>query len=447
MSGYTSLGKGEKEALLSAIGVSSFEELLSAIPSDLREKKGLSLPDGLSEYETFRTLRNLSEKNVGSDHWNTFLGAGIYNHYVPAAVSEIVSRSEFLTAYTPYQAEVSQGTLQSIYEYQSMICELTGMEVSNASLYDGATALVEAMRMSRALYKGNGRCFLIPASLHPHYKEVLRTSAHCLKIDLVEIPTDQTGGVDIRSLAALLNEHTFGVALCSPNFFGVVEDVTAVAALKTKHPFLLTVVPNLLSLALLEAPGKQGADICCGEAHYLASGPAFGGPLLGFFSTFRRNIRQMPGRIVGKTVDKEGKRAFVLTAQTREQHIRREKATSNICSNEGLLALCATITLSLLGKEGLCDMAKLNVDKAQYARQALRAKKNVRLPFSGPCFNEFTVELKDGGLDALFAKAAEQKVLPGVRLDRMNPAWANRVLICITDKKTKADIDQLIALF
>ena len=446
MGGFTSPGAGERAALLQAAGASCFEDLIQGIPETLREASPLRLPGALSECEALRFLRSLSNQNGSDDAWNTFLGGGVRSHYVPAATQALLSRSEFLTAYTPYQAEVSQGTLQSIYEFQSLICEITGMEASNASLYDGATALAEAMMMARAVHR-QGSAFIIPASLNPFYREVLRTYARGPKIELVEAPCAASGALDCKALALLLKDNVFGVAVQSPNYFGVVEDIAAVAELKKQRPFVLVVSPDLLSLALLMAPGKAGADICAGEAHYFASGPSFGGPLLGFLSTHKSRLRQMPGRIVGRTLDKDGKRGFVLTAQTREQHIRREKATSNICSNEGLLALGATITLSLLGKEGFRDMARLNVEKTQYALSRFRELKNVSLPFSGPVFNEFVVELKGGSPDALFKKAAEKSMVPGFRMDRADPAQKNRLLVCVTERKSKADIDQLVEVF
>ena len=446
MGGFTSPGADEKKNLLSILGAPSFEALLSGIPNALCCSTGLNLPDGISEVEALRKLSLLSAKNAGTDTWNAFLGAGIYDHFVPAATGALVSRSEFLTAYTPYQAEVSQGTLQSIYEYQSLICELTGMEVSNASMYDGATALAEAAIMAQAVHR-KGSKFIVPESLNPLYLRVLKTYMKGLKIEIVEARAAAQGTIDVDHLKKLLGAEVFGVALQTPNFFGVVEDIAAIAELKKIHDFALVVSPNLLSLALLEAPGNLGADICAGEAHYLAGGPSFGGPLLGFMAAKQQHLRQMPGRIVGKTVDKEGKAGFVLTAQTREQHIRREKATSNICSNEGLLALSATITLSLLGKEGLLKMAGLNVSKTQYALSRFRKARKAALTYSGPVFNEFVVELKEETLDQLFARAREKKILPGVRMDKLDRKFDKKILICVTEKKTKDDIDALIALF
>ncbi|MFH0918757.1 MAG: aminomethyl-transferring glycine dehydrogenase subunit GcvPA [Fibrobacterota bacterium] len=447
MAGFTSPGAAEREQLLLAAGARTFDDFLSGIPVGLRNKSPLDLPKGICELEALRQLTALSAKNAHSDSWRVFLGAGAYDHYVPAAVATIAGRSEFLTAYTPYQAEVSQGTLQCIYEFQSLICEITGNEAANASMYDGATALAEAVIMARSLHKKKGARCLVPASLNPFYRQVLDTYIKGLGITVSAVPSRADGSLDLAALASALSDEVSGVVVQTPNFFGAVEDVAAVAALKAKFPFCLIAVPNLLSLALLEAPGKIGADICAGEAHYFASGTGFGGPLLGFMATHKENLRQMPGRIVGKTLDKEGRRGFVLTAQTREQHIRREKATSNICSNEGLLALSATIALSLIGKEGFRDMARLNVEKTQYALSRFRELKNVALPFSGPVFNEFVIELKDGSLVRRQAAARAKHIEPGLSLAFMGKGFEQRLLVCITEKKTKEEIDALIEIF
>jgi glycine dehydrogenase subunit 1 len=396
--------------------------------------------------EIMAELREMAARNDSLQEVPSFLGAGAYHHFVPSVVEHIISRSEFYTAYTPYQPEVSQGTLQTTFEYQTMICELTGMDVANASHYDGATALAEAVIMARSCKKKGSTC-LVPTALNPFYRQVLDTYARGLGISIASVPYQPNGSLDLAALEAALSDDVFGVVVQTPNFLGVVEDVAAVSALKAKSPFYLIAVPNLLSLGLLEAPGKIGADICAGEAHYFASGPGFGGPLLGFMATHKDNLRQMPGRIVGKTVDKEGKRGFVLTAQTREQHIRREKATSNICSNEGLLALSATITLSLFGKEGFRDMARLNVEKTQYAMSLFRQCKNVGLPFSGPVFNEFVIEMKDGSLAGRLAKAKEKKYAPGVALGFMGKEFEQRLLVCLNEKKTKEEINTLVEMF
>jgi len=287
--GFTSLGHQEKTALLKTIGVGRFEDLLKGIPESVRLKSGYNLPEGVSEIEALRHLGHLASNNCPGSSWNTFLGGGIYDHYIPSATQSLLQRSEFITAYTPYQAEVSQGTLQGIYEYQSMVGELTGMAVANASMYDGATALAEAMIMSRSIRRKGGS-FIIPQSLNPHYREVLETYQQAMDISLVSVNTASDGTVDLAHLKSLLGPDVFGVVLMSPNFFGVVESVSSVAALKANHPFLLTVIPNLLGLSLFEAPGKIGADICVGEAHYFASGPGFGGPLLGFMATHKKHL-------------------------------------------------------------------------------------------------------------------------------------------------------------
>ncbi|OGJ93427.1 MAG: glycine dehydrogenase (aminomethyl-transferring) [Candidatus Raymondbacteria bacterium RifOxyC12_full_50_8] len=435
----------ENRRLLAAMGAVSVNDLLIGIPASLRAAGGIELPPGISEYEAFSALQQLAAKNMQPHEWNSFLGGGIYDHYIPAAVAHITDRSEFKTAYTPYQAEVSQGTLQCIYEYQSLICALTGMEVSNASLYDGATAIAEAVIMARSLHKKGTVC-LVPASLNPAYRDVLATYARGLGITVTDVSWDATGALDQKDLESKLSDDVFCCVVQSPNFFGVCEDIAAIGKIRERHSFHYVVVPNLVSLGLLEAPGNAGADICAGEAQCVCAAPSYGGPLLGFLATRRECVRQMPGRIVGRTVDKEGKQGFVLTAQTREQHIRREKATSNICSNQALVALAATISLSLLGKEGIRELATLILSKTHYARSRFMGKKVVRLPFSGPVFNEFVVET-NADPEQLFANASARKILPGLRLSRLAGATGNRLLIAFTEKKTCAEIDALLALF
>ena len=431
--------KTDKEEMLKAIGAASFEELVKQVPAKFLWPK-INLPgESLDEAQSAAHMAGLAARNCRP---LSFLGAGAYERYTPAAVKAITSRTEFLTAYTPYQPEASQGTLQAIYEFQSLICEITGNEAANASLYDGATALAEAVIMARSIKKKGTRC-LVPASLNPFCRQVLDTYVKGLGIEIATLAFRPDGTLDLSALTAALSDEVFGVVVQSPNFFGVVEDMAAVAALKSKSPFCLIAMPDLLSLALLEAPGKIGADICAGEAHYFASGTGFGGPLLGFLATHKDNLRQMPGRIVGKTVDKDGKRGFVLTAQTREQHIRREKATSNICSNQALCAIRTAIYLSAVGKTGLQQVANLNLQKAHYAADQISKIPGFKLAFGGAYFNEFVIECPKNP-EQINKKLLKNNIIGGLALKRFYPKLKNSMLLCVTEMTTRQEIDNLV---
>ena len=341
---------GEQKQMLAGMGIDEIEVLFAGIDPRFRLTEDLKLPKPMAEQQLAAHMRALAAKNGNLNEYACFLGAGAYDRYIPAVIHHLTSRQEFLTAYTPYQPEISQGTLQSIFEYQTMICELTGMDVANASMYDGASALAEAALSACTATRRNK--VLLSSAIHPEYRETVRTYCRFSGIEVVEIPFDN-GMTDFDRLEALLNDEVAAVLIGQPNFFGIVEDVTRAAQLAHSAKAMLLVTADPIALALLEAPGKQGADIVVGEGQSLGNPIAFGGPYLGFFATTEKNLRRMPGRISGMTKDADGRRGFVLTIQTREQHIRREKATSNICSNEALCALTAAIYLSVMGKEGL----------------------------------------------------------------------------------------------
>jgi glycine dehydrogenase subunit 1 len=441
---YISLSEKDRREMLAAIGVSSTDELFGCIPEGIRLTAPLNLPAAEPEQALVRHFSGLGAANAYPDYLS-FLGGGAYDHFIPAVVDYLSSRGEFVSPYTPYQPEVSQGTLQAIFEYQTLICQLTGMDIANASLYDGATGTAEAVLMAHRI-KGKPKV-LLSAALHPEYKSVVRTFIRNLDIQAEEIPWDASGTLDRNALAAKLGPDTGAVILQSPNYLGVCEDVKAVADLAHgRQALLAVVVAEAMSLGLLEAPGKLGADIVTGEGQSFGIPLSFGGPYLGFMACMKEFVRQMPGRVAGQTVDIEGTRGFVLTLATREQHIRREKATSNICTNEALCALRATMFLEALGKEGLREMAWHNVQKAAYALSRLTAVPGVRKKFAGPSFNEFVLELPkpwaavDGALRA-------KKILGGLGLADFGPGLERCVLVCVTEQHAREDIDKLARSF
>jgi len=431
-------GDKEREEMLRAVGAASFDDLLADIPEDLRLARPLRLGPPLSEFEARSRLAGLAGRNASADRWLSFLGGGAYDHFVPSVVDEISSRAEFYTAYTPYQPEVSQGTLQSIYEFQSLIARLTGMEISNASLYDGGTAIAEAVLMANSI---NGRKEIVASGcLNPMKLAVLDTYLKSGRIT-VRRTGWKAGATDPDEVAALASDRTSCVVIENPNFFGAVEDCRAIAEIARKHGALLVVSVDPISLGILAQPSEYGADIVVGEGQALGNYLAFGGPYLGFMATRREHIRRLPGRIVGRTVDKQGRTCFCLTLQTREQHIRREKATSNICSNQALAALRAAVYLCWLGKQGLADLATLCLSKAIYAREALAAR-GIKPAFDKPCFKEFAVRLPvDAGTVA--ARLLDQRVLAGLPLGRFYPEARDLLLVTITEKRTRAEIDRL----
>jgi glycine dehydrogenase subunit 1 len=433
--------------MLAAIGVSSVDELFASIPASVRSESRLSPP--MSEIEIRRMFGSLSEKNANArTAGGFFLGAGLYNHYVSAIADQMLYRAEWLTSYTPYQPEVSQGTLQSIFEFQTHICLLTGLDVANASLYEGASALVEALLMADRLVRNRKRAVL-SRGIHPEYRETVTTYFQNLGLEVVEVGLGPDGRTDARALAAAVDETTFAVAVQSPNFRGVVEDwKEGVDAAHAKGALAVAVVAEAASLPLLAPPGEAGADIACGEAQSLGVPMHHGGPLLGFLACRTAHQRQIPGRLVGETKDAEGRRAFCLTLSTREQHIRREKATSNICTNQGLMALASNIHMSLLGKKGLREVALQSHAKAEYAKGKIGALTGFRLPDSAPTFDEFVVEAPVPA-EPLLARLADGGggILGGVPLSRWDASAAstNAFLVAVTEMNTREEIDRLAA--
>jgi len=433
---FVSNNKTDEKDMLRSIGVNNIEALFADIPEDIRSTGGLGLPEALSEIEAEKLLRLMEKENRPR---LSFLGGGVYPHYIPAAVDQLTLRSEFYTAYTPYQPEVSQGTLTAIFEFQTMICRLTGMDVANASMYDGATAAAEAVLMCLGMKKK--RRVVISHALHPHYREVIKTYAWAN--DITPAWAECAGGVtDVAAVRALLDDDTGAVVIQTPGFFGCIEDVAAISAcLSEKKIPLIVVVNEMVSLGLLKSPGQLGADIVCGEAQSLGNPVGFGGPLLGFMAAKKAYMRKMPGRFVGKTLDADGKTAYVLTLQTREQHIRREKATSNICTNEGLCALRAVIYLSMVGNR-LRDLARLNHSLAAYMKKEF-SRIGCEPLYESPCFNEFTVKIKNA--KSVLEKLSQQGIVLGLDLGDYQENLTDAVLVCCTEEKTKQDIDAAVA--
>ena len=438
---YLPNSAADRAAMLQATGCKSVAELFSQIPEELRQGGPLSLPGPLSEEEILDYFRRLAAQSA-RDHVS-LLGAGCYTHYRPVVIDALISRGEFFTAYTPYQAEIAQGTLQAMFEFQTLLAQLSGMDVCNASLYDGSTATAEAALM--ALRITRRQRLVLARTLHPEYRQVLATYIRHLGFELVEVPYSPDGQVDTLRLDSALNDQTAAVVIQSPNFFGTLERAEEIAEIAHRQGALLVVsVTEPLSLALVKPPA--GADIVCGEAQSFGVPVAFGGPYAGFLACQERYLRQMPGRLVGQTVDTEGQRGFVLTLATREQHIRREKATSNICTNQGLCALAVTVYLSLLGKQGLRMLAEHNLAKAHYAAGRLCAVPGVAAPFTGPYFNEFVVRVPDDA-GMLLEELLREKIIGGLHLDRFYPELKNHVLICVTETVGKEAIDRMADVY
>ncbi len=426
----------QRQEMLKVCGVDSIEALFADIPQNLRPRS-FNLPKSKSEPELINYFEKLARKNYS--HLINFVGGGFYDHFIPAAIDALVSRSEFYTAYTPYQPELSQGTLQSIYEYQTGICRLTGLEISNASLYDGGTALYEACQM--AISATGRRKIIVDGGVNPIYRRILHTYTANLAIELVEIPVSH-GQSNRESLFSAFDDRTAAVILQNPNFFGVIDDHSDIV--EKAHSFGMLAVQSVypIAIAILKSPGEQGFDIATGEGQSLGIPLSFGGPYLGFMATTKKLARKMPGRIVARTVDINGKEGFVLSLQAREQHIRREKATSNICSNEALCALRAHIYLSLLGKEGIKQVATLCADKAQYAKERIKEISGVKVMESSPTFNEFVVKLPiDAG--ECVGKLIDYGFAAGFPLGRYYPDMNNYLLVAVTEKRTKYEIGEL----
>ena len=430
----------EQQEMLEVIGVSSFEALLE-IPETFRLKQPLNLPPALSQMELKREMLDLSRKNRDTDHTLSFLGGGSYDHFIPSAVDHVISRSEFYTAYTPYQAELSQGLLQTIYEYQTMICRLTGMEVSGASLYDGASALAEAALMAMRLTKR--KKILIAKSVHPHHRQVVSTYLSGLPGSCVKEIDIKGGRLLIEDLEHLLDEQVAAVLIQQPNFFGGLESLETLADLIHAKGGLFVVSSDPISLGILKTPGEYGADIAVGEGQAMGNPLSFGGPNLGFFATRRKMIRQIPGRIVGATTDARGQSGYCLTLQTREQHIKRERATSNICTNQALNALAASVYLATLGKQGLKEVATLCLAKSHEAQKKITALPGYTTAFSGPFFKEFVIKCEKP-VSQVLEKLLKADIFGGIDLGLNCPALENHLLVCVTEKHRSEDIDRFV---
>ncbi|HZJ82592.1 MAG TPA: aminomethyl-transferring glycine dehydrogenase subunit GcvPA [Clostridia bacterium] len=440
MSRYIPNTREQREDMLKEIGYSSIEDLFVDIPEEVRLDKELNIPEGISEIELIKHMKELASANKHGGQYPCFLGAGAYDHYIPSAIDHIISRGEFFTAYTPYQPEISQGTLQAIFEYQTMICDLTGMDVANASMYDGSTAVAEAVLMACQATRRSK--VVLAGSLHPEYKHVTATYARFQDIPITELGY-KDGVIDLEELERSITKDTGAVVVQSPNFFGIIEDIKSIAQIVHNNKALLIVSADPISLGILESPGQLGADIVVGEGQSLGNPLNFGGPYLGFFATTKRLMRRMPGRVVGETTDKDGNRGFVLTMQTREQHIRREKATSNICTNQGLNALIATIYMSLIGKEGLKEVANQCLQKSHYLYDRLIETGLFTPVFNAPFFKEFALKSKIP-VDKLNASLLKKGIIGGFSLigdyEDIHGGW----LVAVTEKRTKEEMDILV---
>jgi glycine dehydrogenase subunit 1 len=432
----------DREAMLKTIGVNRLEDLFQVVPGKHRFPE-LNLPPTLTEMEVVSELKDISDANETIGDLTSFLGAGAYNHYIPAAVDTIISRGEFLTAYTPYQPEVSQGTLQAIFDYQSLIAALTGMEVSNASHYDGATAVAEAVSMAYANFRGKRKKMVFSRAVNPQYRQTVKTYHHGTDIELIEDSSPFSDGPE--DLSPAIDENTALVIVQYPDFFGGMYDYTALAEATHKVGALLAIAVNPLALGLLTPPGEFGADIVTGEGQPLGIPLSLGGPYLGLFATRKEYVRKMAGRLVGETVDKDGRRAFVLTLTAREQHIRREKATSNICTNQGLMMLASTVYMSLLGKHGLRQVAELCYHKAHYAANEIDKLNSYSVWNKAPFFHEFVVRCPKP-VEEINQHLLDHGVLGGYDLGIDYPELANHMLIAVTEMNSRDDIDLLLEL-
>ena len=430
----------DRKEMLSAIGVESFEDLLSNVPAEFLEVDFEEIGEGLSEYEVMKLLGDLASRNVHSGEAISFLGGGSYDHFVPSIIGEIISRSEYLTAYTPYQPEVAQGTLQAIFEYQSMICALTGMDVANASMYDGASALAEAGLLAVNQKKRNR--LVIASTVNPAHRAVVKTYLQGADVELITVPQSD-GLTDLKTLSDLVDSDTAGLLLQTPNFFGCIEDADEMAKIAHDNDALFIVSADPISLGILKKPGESGADIVVGEGQSLGSPTQFGGPYLGIFAAKMELVRRMPGRIAGQTWDVDGKRGFVLTLQTREQHIRRERATSNICTNQGIVMLSAAIYMALMGKEGISKVAELSTRKSHYLAEQINGLKGYELMFSAPFFKEFVVKTPVAPAK-LIESLLDEKIFAGIDLSSYDYGLENCMLVCVTEKRTKEEMDKFV---
>ena len=430
----------EIAAMLEVIGASSQDDLFATIPSECRRKNPMKLPPAMTEWELNQHMDNLADQVSGTHHNNVFVGAGSYHHHVPASVSYLLGRSEFSTAYTPYQPEISQGTLQAIYEYQSLVTRLLGMDVANASMYDGASGLAEALLMAIRVSRRNK--VAVSKAIHPNYRQVVNTYFKPTGYEIIELPYRPDGRSDLAALSDI--SDLAAIAVQSPNFFGCIEDLESVALKAHEDPKTLMVAcfTEPLAYGLLKNPGSLGADIACGEGQSFGIPQSFGGPGLGMFAAKKAYVRSMPGRLVGRTVDRDGKGGFVLTLATREQHIRRDKATSNICSNQGLCATTAAMYMASLGGTGLRGLATLNYDKSAYLKKRM-VQAGLSLPFDAPTFNEFVVKLP-AGFEQKYQQLLKKKIVAGLPLAPYYPELAGCHLFCVTETFSKQDMDTLV---
>lgn len=433
--------EAEKRLMMQQIGITDISDLFSAIPDEIKKKNEFNLPSGLSEMELVVHMRALAMKNVSAYDLKCFLGAGTYDHFIPSAIGALTSRSEFYTAYTPYQAEISQGILQAFFEYQTMVCELTGMEAANASMYDGVSATAEACATALVSARKKNK-IIVSASVQPETREVIKTYMNGRDVVLLEIPF-LDGETDYDALSDACDDNTAAVCIQSPNFFGIIEDMDRVGEIARSNGAAMIVNTDLISLGILKPPSESGADFVVGDAQPLGNPMAFGGPHLGFFATSEKYIRKMPGRVVGETTDNRGDKGYVLTLQAREQHIRREKATSNICSNHALNALATTIYMSLVGKEGIKEVALRCANNARYTRDKLVETGKFKDMFNKPFFKEFAVSA-DTDIQKLNRTLHKKGYIGGFRLDKKFPWLEGGWLVAVTEKRTKEEIDDFV---
>ncbi len=432
----------ERAEMLHQIGLRSAADLFESIPQELLLNRDLKTPPALSEIELISDFEGMATRNTAAQR-SSFLGAGAYSHYSPTIVDHIISRSEFFTAYTPYQPEISQGTLQVIFEFQTLVCQLTGMEVANASMYDGSTALAEAVLMAERVTKRSK--VIACGAVHPEYLEVVNTYVQHAGIQLQQVPFDPKTGQTSADISSILDNQTAAIVVQSPNFFGCIEDVTALAELAHgAGALLVVVVTEAISLGLLKSPGACGADIVVAEGQSFGVPLSFGGPYVGLFATREKYARQIPGRLVGEAYDKHGRRGFVLTLATREQHIRREKATSNICTNEGLIALAATVYMETMGRRGLQEVAHHCAHKTAFAAQRISAIQGFSIPFSAPRFNEFVVRAPKPASELLARLSSDHDITGGLALSRYFDDRPNDFLVCVTEINSRGQIEALV---
>lgn len=431
------------QEMLKAIGLESVDQLFEDIPKDIKLSRELDLPKSKSELEVSSYLKKLADKNCSMSELTSFLGAGAYDHYIPSIVNHVISRSEFYTSYTPYQPEISQGTLQYIFEFQTLIANLTGMDLANASLYDGGTAVVEAALMAAAYSKKDE--IIISKSVKPDARKILHTYAHVQDLKVIEVDI-KDGVTDMEALDGLVSDNTAAVIVQSPNFFGIIEDLEAIGEIAhkgKKTTFIASVDP--ISLGILKKPGDMNVDVVVGEGQSLGIPVSFGGPYLGFMAVKKDYVRKIPGRIVGQTEDLDGKRSFVLTLTAREQHIRREKATSNICSNQGLNSLAATVYMVTMGKEGLREVALQSTKKAHYAYEQLIKSGKFKPAFDKPFFKEFALT-SDIAPEKINEELRKENIIGGYDLGKEYPQFENSILYAVTEKRTKEEIDKLTSV-